>query len=158
MNITGKLDAQHQEQHEDDEQIEVREVTRVPRVFPHVPDAEQVNQAAHARDHQQHHGRELVHLECHSPPASVSTGIQGQSVTMMGSCGGFLSSSRKMPNDTAKAAKRTLVPTMETSGLGFGRRSARMPLTRKPPQSGSATAEPDPVGKVHQPLQQVDGL
>ena len=63
MNITGKLDAQHQHQHEDDEQVEVREVARVARVRLHVADAEEVDQAPHAGDHQQHHDRELIHLE-----------------------------------------------------------------------------------------------
>ena len=54
---------EHKDEHEDHEQVQVREIARVARVFPHVADAEQVDEAAHAGDDEQHHRRELVRLK-----------------------------------------------------------------------------------------------
>ena len=71
--------AQHQHQHEDHEEVEVREVPGVPRVCLHVPDAEQVDQAADPGDDQQHDSGELVDLERRnrsgaSPPGASARG------------------------------------------------------------------------------------
>ena len=55
--------AQDQHQHEEDEQIQVREVPRVSRVLPHIAHAEDVNERPNARDDENHHHRELIQLE-----------------------------------------------------------------------------------------------
>ena len=55
--------AQHQHQHEHDEEVEVREVARVAVVRLHVADAEQVDEAAHAGDHQRHERRQVIQPE-----------------------------------------------------------------------------------------------
>ena len=55
--------SQHQDQHEDDEEVQVGEVARVPGIFLHVAHAEQVDQAADPGHDEQHHRGELVHLE-----------------------------------------------------------------------------------------------
>src|SRR5256886_15390152 len=58
-----EVGAQHQYQHEEHEQVEIREVARVTGVLFHVADAEEMDQRADAGDDQQHHRRELIHLE-----------------------------------------------------------------------------------------------
>src|SRR5207237_6379276 len=55
--------AEHEQQHEEHEQIEIGEIARVPRIFLHVPNAEDVNQGPDAGDDEQHHGRQLVYLK-----------------------------------------------------------------------------------------------
>ena len=59
--ITG---SHHKNQHESDEQIEVREIARIPWIVPHVTDAKDVDQHSHAGDDQDHHHRQLIELEC----------------------------------------------------------------------------------------------
>ena len=55
--------AEHEQQHEEHEQIEIGEIARVPRIFLHVTNAEDVNQGPDTGDDEQHHGRQLVHLK-----------------------------------------------------------------------------------------------
>ena len=55
--------AEHEQQHEEDEQVQIREVARVARVVLHVADAEDVDQRADARDDEHHHHRQLIELE-----------------------------------------------------------------------------------------------
>src|SRR5207237_2417162 len=44
----GIAGSHHKNQHESDEQIEVREIARIPWIVPHVTDAEDVDQHSHA--------------------------------------------------------------------------------------------------------------
>jgi hypothetical protein len=60
----GEVGAEHQDEHEKDEQIQICEVARIAWVIAHISDAEHVDQGAHARDDQQHHQRELVDHQC----------------------------------------------------------------------------------------------
>src|SRR5207302_9653879 len=59
----GEARAQHQRQHEKDEQIQVRKVARVAGIVVHVADAEDVNEGADAGDDQNHHRRQLSELQ-----------------------------------------------------------------------------------------------
>ena len=55
--------AEDQQQHEEDEEVEVREIARVPRIVLHVANAEDVNQRTDAGDDEDHHHREAVELQ-----------------------------------------------------------------------------------------------
>ena len=68
--------AEHQQQHEEDEQVEIREVARISRIVLHVSDAEQMDEHADARDDERHHHRQLVELERGVDAARSPTGIQ----------------------------------------------------------------------------------
>ena len=57
---------QHQDQHEEHEQIQVAEKTVVTAFVRHVADGIEVNQQADAGNHEQHHGREAIHKEVHA--------------------------------------------------------------------------------------------
>ena len=54
---------QDQRQHEEHEQIQIREVARITRVLVHVADAEDVDQRADTCYDEDHHGGELVELQ-----------------------------------------------------------------------------------------------
>ena len=55
--------AEHQQQHEEQEQVQVREVARVARVVLHVADRVDVDQRADAGHDQRHHGGQAVEVE-----------------------------------------------------------------------------------------------
>ena len=55
--------AEHEQQHEEDEQVQIREVARIAWIVLHVADAEQMDQHADAGDDERHHHRELIELE-----------------------------------------------------------------------------------------------
>src|SRR5205823_2944985 len=55
--------AEHQHQHEEDKQVEVREEPRVAWVVTHVADAEDMDQCADTGDDEYHHHRQLIELD-----------------------------------------------------------------------------------------------
>ena len=59
----GEARAEHERQHEEDEQIQLREVPSISGIVVHVADAVQVNQGADPRDDEHHHPRQRVELE-----------------------------------------------------------------------------------------------
>src|SRR5689334_1865642 len=55
-----KVRCEHQNQHEKHEQVHKRKKSRVSFLVSHVADGVNVNQQAHAGDHQQHNGGEAI--------------------------------------------------------------------------------------------------
>src|SRR5581483_973285 len=55
--------AQHEQQHEEDEEIQIGKVARIAGIVLHVPDAEQMDEETDARHDEGHHHRELIELE-----------------------------------------------------------------------------------------------
>ena len=64
----GQVVGQDQQEHGRHEQVEVREVPRVPRIAAHVPDRVHVDQAPHPGYGQDHHHRQRINPELHGGP------------------------------------------------------------------------------------------
>ena len=59
----GVVRSKHEHQHEEHEQIQVGEVSRIPWIVAHVADAEDMDQSTDSSDDQNHHHRQLIELD-----------------------------------------------------------------------------------------------
>ena len=78
---------QHQNQHEKHEQVQVGEKPVVAALMRHVPGGINMNQPAHPGDHQQHHHRQLVHLQIEAR-AEIPASIHVKYCRTQGICSG----------------------------------------------------------------------
>ncbi len=128
---------QHQHQHEKHEEIQVREKSPVARIVMHVAGGINVNQPAHAGDHQQHDDGELVHLQrevraetARGNPREVRDLVQRNLCRRAGT---ETRAPLRARRRKASVVEESATPVMTL----FGQRPPKMPLAAAP-SSGSS--------------------
>ena len=124
---------QHQQQHREDEEVEVGEVARVAAVGVHVGDRVQVDERRHAADHQQHEHRQRIHEDRNARVDAGRDGVAPQRGGQRAMCRGAVLELQQRPQrgdegepDRARvdpsgaASRQRAVPQRQHQGAGQG--------------------------------------